>query len=88
LPHLRTCISIAGPLFLVVMAAGMLRPQRGAPKVLRTSTGSPLLLGAPLALGNPYFFCLVGDRWRQPDPKFGSLWTVGVRCPGRFALDV
>lgn len=56
LPHLRTGISIAGAIFLVIMAAGMLRPQGTPSKVLRASEGSPLLLGVLLTLGNPYFY--------------------------------
>lgn len=55
LPHLRTGISLAGAIFLVVMAVGMLRPPGKAPEQ-RPSQGSPLLLGALLTLGNPYFF--------------------------------
>jgi threonine/homoserine/homoserine lactone efflux protein len=55
-PHLRTAFSVAGSLFLLFMAVGMLRPQRNGFALSSALTGSPLILGILLTLGNPYFF--------------------------------
>ena len=81
LPHLRTGISIAGAIFLLIMAAGMLRPRGDPPKALRAAQGSPVLLGVLLTLGNPYFFvwwATVGANLILNSVSYGALGFVAL----------
>jgi threonine/homoserine/homoserine lactone efflux protein len=53
----RIVIGLAGGIFLIIMAVGMLRsPKDGRETQAATGRGAPLLAGVILSGGNPYFF--------------------------------
>jgi threonine/homoserine/homoserine lactone efflux protein len=53
----RIVIGLAGGIFLIIMAVGMLRsPKGGRETQATTGRGAPLLAGVILSGGNPYFF--------------------------------
>jgi threonine/homoserine/homoserine lactone efflux protein len=56
LPYVRSGIGIVGGVFLLTMAAGMLRSLRQDQPGAARFTGSPVAAGVLLSLANPYFF--------------------------------
>ena len=56
LPYVRSGIGIVGGVFLLMMAAGMLRSLRQDQAGSTRFTGSPVAAGVLLSLANPYFF--------------------------------
>lgn len=77
IPHIREIIGIAGGTFLFWMGMGILRSLKVAEIESRIEKKSPIVAGAFLSLGNPYFivwWATVGAALIMRSADFGFLW--------------
>lgn len=80
LPHVQAVIAFVGGAFLLFMGIGMLRSIRQGVTGARQPGGSPVMAGALLTLGNPYFlvwWATVGATLILRSGRFG-LWGFGA----------
>lgn len=90
IPWVKIAISLIGGGFLVFMGIGMLRNIRAEAVEGELHSGSPLLAGALLSIGSPYFliwWATVGAGLILRGMEFGPL-AVGAFAVGHWLCDL